>query len=257
MKTFRELFKYIFVTVLFMSACSAIADTYTYDLSTDPDLYVWDVSGTYSDVSICGISYTVVQDPAGKLTSSGNVSCTVRGYPVTMSFIAKGAITQKKNIPVVKLNIKFTGLITIDAKAVKFKASEKLAATINATSDVIEGIVKACLSHYGCQTVTREFDLPVDMDGSAELVIDVNQIIGTSLGGTGTLTLSNGDEYDFNAKGSYDAAKGLDKFALTGVGKPSPGKFTIVINDSNATLDLLKGKSLGQSLKTSDMRVEK
>jgi hypothetical protein len=257
MKTFGKLFKYIFVIVLFISACSVFADTYTYDLSTDPDLYVWDVSGTYSDVSICGISYTIVQDPAGKLTSSGNVSCTVRGYPVTMSFIAKGAITQKNNIPVVKLNIKFTGLITIDAKQVKFKASEKLAATINAIN-VIEGSVKACISSIGCETVTREFDHPVDMDGSAELVIDVNQIIGTtSLGGTGTLTLSNGDEYDFNAKGSYDAVKGLDKLALAGKGKPSPGKFTIVINDSNDNLNLLKGKSLGQSLKTSDMHAEK
>ncbi len=262
MRTDGELFKrirYMLVAVLFISACSTFADTYTYDLSTD--LNVWDITGTYDNDAIvvgCGISYTMTQDSAGKITGYGDASCSVDGYDLDMSYTLKGSVTQKNNVATVKCTIKFSGWISDGVDDYKFKASEIVTAIINAISNTIEGRVKVCVSGAGCETADFDLTLPDDMDGSAGLSMDVNSTNarGTKLGGTGTLTLSNGDVYNYNIKGSFNAKKGLDKLTLTGVGKPSPGKFTLVINDSSDNLNSLKGKSLGQSLAASNIPAE-
>jgi hypothetical protein len=251
MKTFGELFKYIFVTVLFMSACSTFADTVAYDLSSG-DLDIWQVSGTTCDSSsMCDMSYTLTQDNAGKITGGGDFSCSALGYDVDGLYTVTGAITQTNGIASVKMKIKFSLILYDGYDSYRFHFVETVDATIDSVSDIIDGTVKVL-----GETAAFSANLPVDMDGSAELSMDVSQIAGTKLGGTAVLTLSNGDEYNFNTKGKYNAKKELDTFTLTGVGKPSPGKFTIVINDNTSNLNLLKGKSLGQSLTTSDIPAE-
>ena len=260
MRTDGKLFKcirYMLVAVLFTSACSTFADTVAYDLSDKLD--VWDISGTYNaDLMGCGITYNILQDAAGTITGAGDAICSIDEYDIDMSFTVTGTVTQKNNLATVKLTIKFSGLISDGWDEWKFKASEKATAIIDAISNTIDGTVKACVSGVGCETADFELILPDEMDGSAGLSMDVNSTDakGTKLAGTGTLTLSNSDTYTFTVKGSYNAKNGLDKLTLTGVGKPSPGKFTLVIADSNGTLNSLKGKSLGQTLAAFDIHAE-
>lgn len=244
----------LLLAILLPSAQSSFADTYSFDLTGD--LSIWDISGSYDDTSLgfsLNISYDLTQDTAGKFTGGGNASCTILGTDVDMEFTIKGSVKQKGGDATVKMTMKFTGTADDGVDTYKFKANAKVTAEINSIDGTIDGTVKVRISISGYGSESGEVlyieDLPVDMDGTFTLELDVTEDAKGKLLGTGTLTLSNGDTYNFSVTGKYKAKTDESKLTLKGDDSSKKCKFKIVINEGDGQMTYLNGKALGQKLK--------
>jgi hypothetical protein len=214
------------------------------------NLSVWDLSGSYSgDIAAgLGLSYVITQDAAGKITGSGNASVSMGSDSIDMSFDIKGAITQKNGVAAIKLNFKGKGTALVEGESYKFTFSEKVNATVDASSNTISGNVVVRISMQGesySETVPFDESLPANMDGSATFSLNCTSN-GKNVSGTGTLTLSNDEIYNFGVKGKYNAKSDESNLTLKGGAKGASLK--LKVDGSDGTIKTLKGKVLGQKL---------
>lgn len=242
----------LLLAILLLPAQSSFAETYFFDFTGD--LSVWDISGSYTeDYTIgCDISYDLTQDAAGKFTGGGSASCSVEGIDIDMTFDINGSIKQTGGVATVKMSMKFKGTAYDGWDTYKFTASAKVTAEVDSVAGTIEGTVKVKISikGYGSESgvVPYTIDLPLDMDGTFTLELDVNAD-GKKLQGTGTLTLSNGDTYNFSIKGKYNAKTDENKLTLKGDASFKGSSLKITIDESDGQMTSLTGKTLGQKLK--------
>jgi hypothetical protein len=234
------------------------SETYTYNFDGQPYMGVWDVSGTYSgELFDLDVDYTVTLDTGGKITGTGDVTGTlyIEKYDVDvdveMTCNITGSVSQKNGVCLVKLNIKGRGTASFEGGTYNASASETITAEIDPESKEISGTVKAKASSKGySESGTDSFLVPLpdaDMNGTSTLTINYSG--DKKLSGDGTLLISNGDSYDFIAKGSYNAKKDESSLTLKG-GKNT---LTIKIDGASGEIKSLTGKVLGQQLKGADI----
>ncbi len=246
-------FLLLLLPLLFLCPQRLSAQT-VYNYSFTGDLSIWDVSGTYTDDSIGGtINYTIAQDAKGKLTGFGTADVTIEDVDISMQFDIKGSVKQRNGIATVKLSLKFTGTATYMSETYRFRASEKVTAEINTATAVMNGIVKVSVTVQGVgserETANISMTIPGDMDGSSDLDFEVNED-GRKLTGTGTLTLSNGETYDFTVSGKFNERKNESTFTFKPADNDAKGcKLKIKINEGTDQISSLKGKVLGQCVK--------
>jgi len=241
----------LLLAILLLSPQSSFAETYFFDFTGD--LYVWDVSGSYTDDSTgFNISYVLTQDAQGKLTGSGSASCSVAGVDVDISFDITGSIKQTGGIAIVKMSFKFIGTASDGYDTYPFTANAKIKAEINLDSGTIEGTAKVRVSIRGYGSYSDESlyteELPLDMDGAFTLELNVNED-GGELQGAGELILSNGDTYHFSITGKYNYRTDKSKFKLTEDVSSKGSKLKIIIDESDGVITSINGKILGQKIK--------
>jgi hypothetical protein len=222
----------------------------TYDFAGQ--LYIWDISGTYSDDALgADISYTVTQDDAGKITGYGNASYSYGGATLYMTYNITGTVIQKNGLASVKLKFKFKGTVYDGVDTYRFSATETVTAEINSNSKVISGSVKIRVSVQGygstSEVVPFSQSLPADMDGTAVLSLSCDSD-GKNVVGTGQLALSSGDIYNFSVKGKYNAKYDESSLILKGDQAAKKNSLKIKVDGSDGSMKSLNGKVLGQKL---------
>jgi hypothetical protein len=228
----------------------------TYDFSGY--LYVWDVSGSYSDsISTEGINldYVITQDAGGKLTGTGTASASMYGVDLNLSFDVKGTVRTNNEGVWVKMTLKGKGTALYEGESIKFSFSENVHAQVNPGSNTITGTVKVRVSAQGqsaSETISFDESLPADMNGVATLSLSCTSS-GKDLLGTGTLTLSNAETYNFGVKGKYNAKYDESKLTLKGDETTKKNRLKTKIGGSDGVIKLLKGKVLGQKLNATDI----
>jgi len=144
----------------------------------------------------------------------------------------------------------FKGTANDAGETYRFSTREKVTAEINVNTMVMSGTMKVTVSLAGSRSsdiVAFSEAVPAGMDGSSDLEFDIVQD-DKKLVGSGTITLSNNDTYDFIAKCRDNTRKQERKVSLKGDGSSKGCYFTIIINSTNDAIKSLKGKMLGQKL---------
>jgi hypothetical protein len=232
---------------------------------------VWDISGTYGDESGFDGSYTISQDAQGKLTGSGTAYFYdySTGIEMDLDITVNGSVKGANGITTVVLIEKLSGSTyyydynTDRDYPVKVNATVALRATVDQVNQTLSGAItgKACASVGGqsaCVSLTEAnggepitFDGPIadaDMDGSWDLIADVQNVDGMNLIANATVQLSNGRTFDLGGKGKYVSAVDQSKIALKGNSlSPSKG-VSLKLIANGATLEIvgMTGKLLGQ-----------
>ena len=219
----------------------APAGLYKKQFTVVPQL--WDVSGTYSQNSQTSI--TIVQDDKGKITGQASVSDD-SGTTVMIGSVV-GSIKTIGGVSRISMTMKLKGtVVTIPATI-----NTQFALDIDPANTELTGTfkTKVCIKArgVGCQSVpgSQQFDLPVDMDGTWDLVMDIQNTSG-KLTGTASAVLSNGRSVPLNLNGQYTSSNDLTKLSLKG----SAGTVTIQANavPTALVLQTMTAKLLGQML---------
>ena len=207
-------------------------------------LDIWDISGRYFD-SFQGIdiTYVITQDTSGKLTGVGQASVT---SSLNLPFDVKGAVGTKNNVVWVKMTLKGKGATLYQGEPIKLGFSAKVNAQVVPGNRTMIGTVKtrvSALGHSWGGTEIFDKSLPADMNGAATLDLSTtsnrNKIFGR-----GILTLSNGDNHNFDVIGKFNQRTNESILTLKG-GK---NNLKIKIDDIDRSITSLKGKVLGQKL---------
>ena len=224
-------------------------------------VFIFDISGTYNESLPDGtISMNLVQDSKGKVTGSGTINTDLGsgGYfdiGIDIDFELKGKVKTINGIATFKYKLKGRGDYYLDGEDYKITVSESATLVIDQQQQVMHGTVKVklCTKGEGCYSDTIDFnmDLPSGMTGGGILEIDIeSDEKGKKLEGDATLTLSNGDTYNLDAKGKYNSKKDETNYSLKGSDEGSKAiKIKLTINDETGDCTFFSGKALGQQLK--------
>lgn len=244
---------------LFSPVCAEIAAG-TYRMEFDGDVSLWDISGTYSE-TIDGMTmdYTISVDPSGKIIGTGSMTMDNNLGDLDMDFTFSGTVKTSGTVTRVDLSItmKASGVAEGYPFTLKMAVKEKLEIDSDTRMMVgtMSGKISISVKGYGSESMKIDptdvaLELPFDMDGSWELVIN-SSAVGTKIAGTGAIILSNGSTYGFSVNGSYNASSDISKIALKGgaANKSMTVSIEAICAGPAITPRKLKGKALGQSLK--------
>jgi hypothetical protein len=270
-KVLKRIVMFVVLLLLLLPVVSfAQAEAYTIDLE-DYNLPVWDFSDSYytsadyydGQVGL-GISITIVQDVAGKVTGSGYVEVEALGYYFDVPVEVKGKINVKNGIVTFKFSLKGEDDFSLYGEDIWLKVMiSRATVVLNRATGTMYGTAKAKMCAKanvqgqkisGCDKpdeIVMDLDGPSGMTGGAILEIDAAlDEKGKKLEGSAELTLSNGDEYPLYAKGKYNSKKDETKLSLKGSDEASKKiKVKLSINERNGTATDIKAKALGQKLK--------
>jgi hypothetical protein len=235
--------------LLFLFPGSVLAEApsghYQNQFTAQPGL--WDISGSYSDTANDNI--TIVQDDKGKITGQASLSESDGVTTLTMTGPVTGSIKTTGGVPRVSVTMKLSGTASQGTLSVRVTANVQFALGIDPANGELTGTFKTkiCVKARGggCQSGTgpQQFDLPDDMDGTWDLVSDI-QNTNNKLTGSAAAALSNGRTLPLTLKGQYASKNDLTNLNLKG----SAGTVTIQANAVPAALVLKKmtAKLLGQ-----------
>lgn len=254
----------ILVAALFLPIQGAFAEMYFYTFDFDDDLYIWDLTGSYSEplLGTGNLNFDLTQDDKGKLTGGGSADFDAEGYHFEMDFTITGTITEKYichrgNIATLKMSLKFKGTADDGDDIYNFTGSETIKGDADVDSGTFVCTVKGRISIRGVGSerigpTTTEVAIPSYMNGSSTLIIDAasDPKKSTKLLGDGSLILSNGKTITFSVKGKYDPKdiRDLCTFNLTSTNVKG-SKLAITIWHNTGSVKSLNGKVLGQNFK--------
>ena len=239
----------LWLLLLFPASVRAGAPSGHYENQFTAQSELWDLSGSYSDGPNDNI--TVVQDDKGKLTGQVSLSGTDGSISIVMAGPVVGSIKTTGGVPRVSITMKLTGTGSDGSTTVRVTMNVQFALGIDAVTRELAGTfkTKVCVKARGagCQSTTgaQQFDLPDDMDGIWDLVMEI-QNTNAKLTGSASAGLSNGRTLPLSLKGQYSAKNDVTKLNLKG----SAGTATIQANAVPAALLLQKmtAKLLGQTV---------
>ena len=243
----------LIVALAFANAACADEPVGHYEIDFSGDLAVWDVTGSYDEyVGDFHMVLDVAMDEDGKIEGAGYADANIYGYQIHMDFTISGSVKTSGAITKVTLKMRYTG--TLDGY--NFKGTATVKAEIDANSQTLTGSIKITVKAGGYRESIREacdFDLDATMTGAWTLETDTNDVDGKNFVGTGTVTLSNGDTYQFTVSGKYNIKKDLSKITVRGASwelRKNKATLTQVQTGAPECLDgRLKCKLLGQKRK--------
>ncbi len=236
--------------------------------TNNPDSQLWDLQGVYRlDLLVVQkngiatpfrLSFVLLQDPSGKLSSPTNdnteeMEITENGFFAVLPIVT-GKVTGSGGTAQVKLNFKITGSGTLSGQTVDtVSATFKVNAETDSSGNLIGtsiGKFSAKLSDQGSISGTVEdFSTPMPNGANATWNLSL-QIAGLKkIGGSATMTTPN-RAMGFDLSGKYNGifnitAKGTTDVQDTVTGIGASAKMQVP-----STFDRVafKGKVLGQSL---------
>jgi len=251
--------------LLGLAACSGTLTAATWTYKSTSALHIWDISGQHGQEP----AFTLNEDVKGKLSGGGemlNFTVTVeeggveQEVSVSATYTVTGHITQTAGVGKVSLTLKAKGTATMGAETSKFTGTEILRATINPATSVLTGTLKRSMTafgEHGSETIDVSETLTDGMDGSFTLTVDASTggKNGKKATGSATLTLSNGDVYQFTGKGSYSAKRQAYQYLLT-LRSPEKLDLKLYVNETTGVITKLTGKALGQNLRATNLTPE-
>lgn len=225
-----------------------------YENHFDTQYGVWDLTGTYDDADIGFPSdITITQDNKGKISGQGAVAGSQDGFTADVDFTISGSIKSLGDVTRVTLKTKIGGTATDGSQVWDIKGKFTLTGDVDKSTGSLIGRAKGklCVEGEGCFPIDEatELELPAEADGSWDLFLDIQNVDGKKLIGTGSAFLQNGNgirEVPFTLKGKYNAGTDLATLKLKGSG----GSFAIQAYATTFELifQSIKGKMLGQTV---------
>lgn len=258
----------VFFASLVIFICSSLrADEASgqYFLEFGAPASIWDISGDYED-SVGGFTliYTIICDPKGRFVGQGSFNYEdENGNEFDGDFTFTGRQRSGKKVVRVRVRCKLSGTGTVSGEEDDFDAT--LAGRIRERSEIdptalqLSGVAaggfridaKGFVHTNGFATEPNfSADIPLGMDGSWELTMNVFPDGSSNYTGNAQIDLSNDTQYGFLLSGRY-LPSDLSKFRLQGDEASPKAKFTlstIVTNDEMFAVSL-RGKLLGQRIR--------
>ncbi len=241
---------------------------------------IWDLSGTLDayfpdflgdDAGSGRVSLEVTQDPKGKITGFGEFEAVGTEIECEGLFTIKGTLKEVGSVVRVSLVIKLRVLCMVGEDLATLNLTEKVQCELNEAERTLVGTVSlrgtVCVAGEGCMSLVKlakffkeeegrdlpldqyfEAELEDDMDGSAELTVEMHAVDGKRLIGEAQLALSNGRAYDMAVLGKHDPKKAQNMLKLKG--DPLTAKWlalTMIVNCGDGAA-LLKGQLAGRKI---------
>jgi hypothetical protein len=237
---------------------------------TGPTNHIWDASSIHElqhlDFEISDqnteISFAApfVQTGAGKLVGTGLTQLEVDS-PVFVGTItdavykASGSVTSSKGIARLTFSGTAKGPAEAAGKTRILTGTLAVKVTINSLLESASGVYTSAgaASGYGSikEVGTLDFnwtDVVNSMgNGSWSLSMQLTNDLVKKIGGTATVTLSSGAQYDFTVKGAYKLKTDTSLLVLSATSS-SKGS-SLKVNLTGSTISALQGKVSGQAIK--------
>jgi hypothetical protein len=212
---------------------------------------LWDIGGIYTNNTVTNdvVIVTFEQEASGVLTGartetyvSGSDHAegtgSIAGRVKTKSGVLEVTDSSKGEISGVSGGQSYVGNFT-----------SKGTATLAPSTLTIftSGTIRVCVVGGKCATDTQGYSLPLPNGMTGDWTLDLNVVsTGNKLGGTGTLTLSNGRVFSYQIIGNYNSKSQSSKLKLAGVGDATGTSLSLTTQGTAMDLTALKGKVLGQ-----------
>jgi len=216
---------------------------------TSPPL--WDVSGSYTNVDTTSGTDTVIetiqQQASGLITGtrtetyvngsdSVEGSGPIAGKTVPSPGMVRASLKENESLSGVRGGIAYSATASI----------RETAAFIPPTL-YVSGSARLCPVGGKCSAGTESFTVPLSADVSGGWTLTINPILSANtISGSGTVTLSNGRQLEYQITGTYSPKTQLSKLKLVGLGDAVGTSFSLTTEGTDMTLLNLKGKVLGQ-----------
>lgn len=213
---------------------------------------IWDLTGHYTGAAgPYAMTLDLTHGEKGTLTGTGRLQGTVGGQAFDLAgMVVKGSAKGKAGVVSVKGGLAGSSGST----AVSLKLNLTLdpeALTLNGT---VTGKIADTVGGNAAVNSAVILPLPVGMDGTYQLPIDLLLDAKGAITGTGTLTLANGRAVTLLVKGKRAGGMTALQFAGDKVADPAFAavKLKLLIttySNGTAHIEAISGKALGQSLK--------
>jgi hypothetical protein len=250
-----------FVAILFASLklCFAQATSGLVTFSFDSTTPILDLTGTFPvNASVVGAGgqetpistgISLTQDSRGRLRGSGTAIVSFGNSFLAASYTATGTVTGGGTSPTrVTLTIRLSGEGLVGGENTRFRIFVRYVNLIfNSSTLALGGTTRgtANFSAIGNGTIRSDVSvaLPANMTGSWHA--DLNIVALQRLGGSGTITLSNGRILQGNLTGTFSSSTGLSRVKFIGINDSKGVTATFTIS---TTLQTLRGRILGQTV---------
>jgi hypothetical protein len=188
----------------------------------------------------------------GRLTSSGTTIVAIGNDTVAGDYTAVGRISAGRAGTMMLLSVKIRGQDMIAGVLTTFQINVSYRLTLNHASNSFIGTARgsARFGSLGTSWINSgiEVGLPGNQDGSFNL--QLNLVSLNRLGGTATITLSDGRVLQFGVAGKYSPSLNLSKLRLVGLGadKGSILGLNFVTVEGESTIVSMRGLVLGQAV---------
>ncbi len=240
-----------------------------YFLNFDEPASIWDISGDYED-SIGGftLNYTVVSDPKGRFEGLGSFNYEDEdGNSFDGDFTFRGRTRSAHKVVRVSKRARLSGTGSVTGEEEDFDATLKgrIRERLEIDSGALQLVGKASARfridatgfvHTNGSVRVADFvsDIPLGMDGTWELTMNVFPDGNSNYTGNATIELANGVQYGFLLSGKH-LRNDLSKFKLKGDEASPRARFSITATvTNNEVADVivaqsLRGRLLGQRIR--------
>ncbi len=219
---------------------------------TNPAL--WDLSGIYTNNTVTNdvVIATFEQEASGVLTGARTETYVSGADHAEGTGSLTGRVKTKSGV--VGATISSKGEISGVSGGVSYIANftTKGTATLAPSTLTIftSGTIRVCVVGGKCESDTQGYSLPLAEGMTGDWTLDLNVVpTGNKLGGTGTLTLSNGRVFSYQIIGSYKTTSQVAKLKLVGEGDATGTSLSLTTQGAAMDLTGLKSKSLGRDAK--------
>ena len=238
---------------------------------TDPTNHIWDASsidelqhlnfGISSESTEISFAAPFIQTGGGKLVGAGLTDLEIDS-PIFIGTInnavykASGTVTSSKGIARVTFTGSAKGPAVIEGKARALTGTLAVKASINSVLETTSGVYLStgAASGYGTIKETGPLDFSwadvVDSmgDGSWSLEMVLTNDGVKKIGGSATVTLSSGAEFNFAVKGAYKLKTDTSVLVLSASDASSKGS-SLKVSLTGSTITAVQGKVTGQAIK--------
>lgn len=212
---------------------------------------LWDIGGIYTNNTVTNdvVIVTFEHEASGVITGDGTEtyvsgadhaegSRSITGRCRTKSGVVEGTLSTRGELSGViggrnfLANFTARGTATLDPSTLSIFSS---------------GTIHECVVGGKCVTDTQGYNLPLPDGMTGDWTLDLDVVpSGNRLGGTGTLTLSNGRVLSYQIIGSYKTTSQVAKLKLVGEGDAIRTSLSLTTQGAGMVLTALKSKVLGQ-----------
>ncbi len=233
-----------------------------YSNSYAGQLSIWDVTGNYSDSLLGGQldgDYTLSMDNQGKLAGQGSANFYESGLDIDLDFAIAGAVKKVGDSTDVLFTQNVSGTVDYENKHFKVTGKIKYHLTADPVTRMMSGSISGniCIVGKGCASLKAlnygdplYFETEIDdfnMDGSWDLILNVENVDGKNLVAQAKVALSNGRSVTLNGAGKYSDKTDTSKIKAKGMTSDTVGS-KLSLMATGAGLDIVagKGKLFGQ-----------
>lgn len=259
----------VFIMLIFLSPVRGDEASGQYTLDFDAPASIWDISGDYED-TLGGftLSYTIVCDPQGRFEGLGTFSYEDdNANSFNGDFTFNGRVRSAHKVVRVRMRSKLSGTGSVSGEQDDFAAT--LAGRIRKRLEIdpvaLQLVGKAAARfrinapgfvHTNGSVRMPDFasDIPLGMDGTWELTMNVFSDGSSNYTGNATIALSNDSQYGFLLSGRH-LRSDLSKFQLKGDEANPRARFSLTAAvTNNETINeifvqSLRGRLLGQRIR--------